>query len=77
MATPLDKGVIGALKMKAVSEFNKKIMENGTGGEEEMNLLEAIQILWDLWRRLEQTVIRSAWSMLIKDDHDSRMIIFL
>ena len=59
--------------MKAVSEFNKKIMENGTGGEEEMNLLEAIQILWDLWRRLEQTLIHSAWSMLVKDDHDSHI----
>ena len=61
--TDRDVAATGELKSAAVAEFNKKVSEFDPGGERNMNIYLAMQILWDLWKRLEQS-----WSCLIRGE---------
>ena len=65
MWQPLDAGIFSGLKSKAVAAFNKTVAELGPGGERNMDIYVAIQILWQIWEGLEPPSVQKAWSRLI------------
>ena len=48
--------------------FNKRVAEFGPSGERNMDIYVAMRILWDLWKRLEQSSILCEWSYLIQGE---------
>ena len=65
MWQPVDAGILGGLKSKAVVAFNKTVAELGPGGERNMDIYVAVQILWQIWKGLEPSSVQKAWSRLI------------
>ena len=62
---PLDGGIFDGLKSKAVAALNETVAELGPGGERNMDIYAALQILWQIWKGLEPSSVQKAWSRLI------------
>ena len=64
---PLDKGLFGAVKARAKSEFDKLVLQSGAGSEADIDIFDALHILHRIWKEIPSSDVSSCWSVLIGD----------